>query len=86
MTSPDTPPRETAWIAVCVPASLPSAFEDDVYGDCAICTRGVRFPPSVPARRVLICCQCYYKHAGPNSRCDVLHEAMAELHAIGIDV
>jgi len=86
MTTPVTPPRDTAWIAVCVPASLPSAFDDDGYGHCPLCHRRVRFRPPIPERRVLICSLCFYKHAGPNSRCDVLHEAMAALHAIGIDV
>ena len=78
--------RDTAPIVVCVPADLPSSFEDDGYGHCPLCRRRVRFRPTVPARRVLICVLCFWKHAGPNAHCDVLEEAMAELHAIGIDV
>jgi len=34
----------------------------------------------------LICLLCYFKHAGPNTHCEVLGEAMAELHGIGIDL
>jgi len=80
------PDRETARIVVCAPSSLPSVFDDDVHGVCALCQTRVRFRPHVPIRRVLVCLVCFFKHAKPDTRCEVLGEAVEELHALGIDV
>ena len=78
--------RETAQIVVCAPAILPRLFTDDLFGVCALCQTRVIFRPHIPARRVLVCLACFYKHAGPHPRCQVLDQAVAELQAIGIDV
>lgn len=79
-------PRETARIVICAPTTLPAFFPDDLEGTCALCQQGVRFRPHVPARRVLICLQCYLVHAEPGAACEVLEEASAEWAAIGLEV
>jgi len=79
---PDTR-REPARIVICAPALLPAFFHDDLEGECALCRQAVRFRPHVPARRVLICLQCFLVHAEPGAVCELSEASAAELTAIG---
>jgi hypothetical protein len=78
--------RETARLVICAPAILPSFFRDDLHGHCALCSQLVRFRPHVPARRVLICLQCFLVHAEPGTQCEVLSQAVEELRTLGVEV
>ena len=75
---------DPARIVICAPAKLPTLFPDDVTGTCSLCHQPVRFRPHVPARRVLICMECYIVHAEPGAQCELLGDASDELDAIGL--
>jgi hypothetical protein len=72
-----------ARIVICSPATMPAFFPDDVLGNCALCHRAVRFRPHVPARRVLICLECFIVHAEPGAEVEITDETAAELQTIG---
>lgn len=77
---------DNARIVICAPATMPAFFPDDVTGTCALCSQAVRFRPHVPARRVLICLECFIVHAEPGAGVELLGEAGDELETIGFRV
>jgi len=73
----------TGRIVVCAPASLPGVFDDDCFGACEICGERVRFRPYVPAHRTLVCLLCFFVHAEPMPRCEIMAETLDELMSAG---
>jgi hypothetical protein len=64
--------RVTGRIVVCFPTTLPARSVDEAQGTCAICAQPVRFRPSTPATRTLVCLQCFLLKAEPGERCELL--------------
>jgi hypothetical protein len=64
--------RVTGRIVVCAPTTLPAFFADDRHGTCAICGQAVRFRPSTPAPRTLVCLLCFVVKAEPDEVCEIL--------------
>jgi hypothetical protein len=50
-------------IVVCVPADAPPKFDDDQFGQCALCGASVRFRPEWPGQYSFICLLCFLVHA-----------------------
>lgn len=78
--------RVSARIVICAPVKLRAFFPDDLDGNCSLCGQPVRFRPHLPARRVLICLQCFLVHAEPGAQCELLGEAGDELEAVGFEI
>lgn len=68
-------------VLVCAPASLPSLFDDDLFGACSLCGERVRFRPHAPpiAR---ICLLCFFARVEPGQCVEVTGQTIAELTAI----
>lgn len=80
------PDQPRARLVICRPAKLSSVFADDVPGTCSLCQQPVQFRPHIPARRVLICLECFIIHAVPGAQCELLDEAGDELEAVGFRI
>jgi len=52
---------ETVDYVVCVPASTPSRFTDDFFGDCCKCGVKVRYRWHMPRKPKKICLECAVK-------------------------
>ena len=50
-------------IVVCVPAVGAPQFDDDQFGECALCGAPVRFRPEWPGDYSFICLLCFLVHA-----------------------
>lgn len=55
---------ENATYVVCVPASTPAHFDDDVIAECCECGQKVRHRPHVPKKPKRICTDCISQQFG----------------------
>ena len=78
----DRPPRR---LVVCAPAAWPELFPDNKHGTCDICRTEVVYRPYIPARRVLVCLQCFIVHAEPGASWELQTETLDELRELGFE-
>jgi hypothetical protein len=68
LTARPDPEIPAGALIVCLPASDPAKFTDDVFATCETCGTSVRHRPSIPANTLKICLPCFRTARGAERR------------------